>query len=69
RLLENSLSAKVSCWLIRLLILGSGYNTMISHLGLIRTFLNKSPRILTRPLAQQSQAFILFLTHRKFISI
>ncbi|MFY7342259.1 hypothetical protein, partial [Enterobacter cloacae complex sp. IR5422] len=39
RLLENSLSAKVSCWLIRLLILGSGYNTMISHLGLIRTFL------------------------------
>ncbi|WP_256125522.1 diguanylate cyclase domain-containing protein, partial [Enterobacter roggenkampii] len=26
-------------WLIRLLILGSGYNTMISHLGLIRTFL------------------------------
>ncbi|WP_415886902.1 hypothetical protein, partial [Providencia rettgeri] len=36
--LENSLSAKVSCWLIRLLILGSGYNTMISHLGLIRTF-------------------------------
>ncbi|MFT3161637.1 hypothetical protein ACMWJT_20125, partial [Klebsiella pneumoniae] len=38
RLLENSLSAKVSCWLIRLLILGSGYNTMISHLGLIRTF-------------------------------
>ncbi|MGC4803420.1 TonB-dependent receptor domain-containing protein, partial [Providencia huaxiensis] len=24
---------------IRLLILGSGYNTMISHLGLIRTFL------------------------------
>ncbi|WP_460593303.1 hypothetical protein, partial [Escherichia coli] len=25
-------------WLIRLLILGSGYNTMISHLGLIRTF-------------------------------
>ncbi|MFM4163304.1 hypothetical protein AB8R75_28185, partial [Klebsiella quasipneumoniae subsp. similipneumoniae] len=34
----NSLSAKVSCWLIRLLILGSGYNTMISHLGLIRTF-------------------------------
>ncbi|MGP0817616.1 hypothetical protein ACAG10_20910, partial [Escherichia coli] len=26
--------------LIRLLILGSGYNTMISHLGLIRTFLN-----------------------------
>ncbi|WP_438439137.1 hypothetical protein, partial [Klebsiella quasipneumoniae] len=41
RLLENSLSAKVSCWLIRLLILGSGYNTMISHLGLIRTFPNK----------------------------
>ncbi|WP_209304084.1 hypothetical protein, partial [Escherichia coli] len=41
RLLENSLSAKVSCWLIRLLILGSGYNTMISHLGLIRTFLKK----------------------------
>ncbi|MBS3675893.1 hypothetical protein KFV98_13830, partial [Klebsiella quasipneumoniae] len=41
RLLENSLSAKVSCWLIRLLILGSGYNTMISHLGLIRTFLSK----------------------------
>ncbi|MFH0545772.1 hypothetical protein, partial [Escherichia coli] len=40
RLLENSLSAKVSCWLIRLLILGSGYNTMISHLGLIRTFPN-----------------------------
>ncbi|MFP8721621.1 hypothetical protein ACLH1H_19995, partial [Klebsiella sp. 1SHAk5cef] len=38
--LENSLSAKVSCWLIRLLILGSGYNTMISHLGLIRTFLS-----------------------------
>ncbi|WP_431641341.1 hypothetical protein, partial [Enterobacter hormaechei] len=37
---ENSLSAKVSCWLIRLLILGSGYNTMISHLGLIRTFPN-----------------------------
>ncbi|MBT1843691.1 hypothetical protein KKZ84_08425, partial [Enterobacter hormaechei subsp. xiangfangensis] len=33
-------SAKVSCWLIRLLILGSGYNTMISHLGLIRTFPN-----------------------------
>ncbi|WP_412514793.1 restriction endonuclease subunit S, partial [Shewanella indica] len=32
--------AKVSCWLIRLLILGSGYNTMISHLGLIRTFPN-----------------------------
>ncbi|MDV2292359.1 hypothetical protein, partial [Enterobacter asburiae] len=27
-------------WLIRLLILGSGYNTMISHLGLIRTFPN-----------------------------
>uniref|UniRef100_UPI00046ECB08 helix-turn-helix transcriptional regulator n=1 Tax=Klebsiella sp. 10982 TaxID=1196034 RepID=UPI00046ECB08 len=25
---------------IRLLILGSGYNTMISHLGLIRTFLS-----------------------------
>ncbi|OVH32187.1 hypothetical protein B8024_22035 [Klebsiella pneumoniae] len=43
RLLENSLSAKVSCWLIRLLILGSGYNTMISHLGLIRTFLNECP--------------------------
>ncbi|WP_206616745.1 hypothetical protein, partial [Klebsiella pneumoniae] len=42
RLLENSLSAKVSCWLIRLLILGSGYNTMISHLGLIRTFLKAS---------------------------
>ncbi|MEL9475105.1 hypothetical protein J4X93_09425, partial [Escherichia coli] len=42
RLLENSLSAKVSCWLIRLLILGSGYNTMISHLGLIRTFLSDS---------------------------
>ncbi|MFA2494671.1 hypothetical protein ACEA83_15320, partial [Escherichia coli] len=38
---ENSLSAKVSCWLIRLLILGSGYNTMISHLGLIRTFLSQ----------------------------
>ncbi|WP_220388247.1 hypothetical protein, partial [Klebsiella pneumoniae] len=34
--------AKVSCWLIRLLILGSGYNTMISHLGLIRTFLKVS---------------------------
>ncbi|MGS3345238.1 hypothetical protein ACB299_25870, partial [Citrobacter amalonaticus] len=34
-------SAKVSCWLIRLLILGSGYNTMISHLGLIRTFLKR----------------------------
>ncbi|WP_415890050.1 hypothetical protein, partial [Providencia huaxiensis] len=31
----------VSCWLIRLLILGSGYNTMISHLGLIRTFLKQ----------------------------
>ncbi|WP_229296666.1 hypothetical protein, partial [Klebsiella pneumoniae] len=44
RLLENSLSAKVSCWLIRLLILGSGYNTMISHLGLIRTFLRKRRR-------------------------
>ncbi|WP_214292187.1 hypothetical protein, partial [Escherichia coli] len=43
RLLENSLSAKVSCWLIRLLILGSGYNTMISHLGLIRTFLKGAP--------------------------
>ncbi|WP_437178789.1 hypothetical protein, partial [Klebsiella quasivariicola] len=43
RLLENSLSAKVSCWLIRLLILGSGYNTMISHLGLIRTFPNAKP--------------------------
>ncbi|OUR33136.1 hypothetical protein B9J96_19390, partial [Enterobacter roggenkampii] len=28
--------------LIRLLILGSGYNTMISHLGLIRTFPNLS---------------------------
>ncbi|MES5338228.1 hypothetical protein ABVL87_16530, partial [Klebsiella pneumoniae] len=42
RLLENSLSAKVSCWLIRLLILGSGYNTMISHLGLIRTFLREN---------------------------
>ncbi|WP_265524932.1 hypothetical protein, partial [Providencia rustigianii] len=42
RLLENSLSAKVSCWLIRLLILGSGYNTMISHLGLIRTFPKKN---------------------------
>ncbi|MDK5810493.1 hypothetical protein, partial [Klebsiella pneumoniae] len=41
---ENSLSAKVSCWLIRLLILGSGYNTMISHLGLIRTFLNTALR-------------------------
>jgi glutathione synthase len=40
RLLENSLSAKVSCWLIRLLIQGSGYNTMISYLGLIRTFLS-----------------------------
>uniref|UniRef100_UPI0030079FBE hypothetical protein n=1 Tax=Shewanella indica TaxID=768528 RepID=UPI0030079FBE len=38
--LENSLSAKVSCWLIRLLIQGSGYNTMISYLGLIRTFPN-----------------------------
>ncbi|TFS07720.1 hypothetical protein ELT41_23645, partial [Escherichia coli] len=45
RLLENSLSAKVSCWLIRLLILGSGYNTMISHLGLIRTF----PKSMTSP--------------------
>ncbi|WP_228299512.1 AAA family ATPase, partial [Klebsiella quasipneumoniae] len=44
RLLENSLSAKVSCWLIRLLILGSGYNTMISHLGLIRTFLSQGPK-------------------------
>ncbi|WP_218570546.1 hypothetical protein, partial [Klebsiella quasivariicola] len=28
---------------IRLLILGSGYNTMISHLGLIRTFLSGKP--------------------------
>ncbi|MBS3678248.1 hypothetical protein, partial [Klebsiella quasipneumoniae] len=44
RLLENSLSAKVSCWLIRLLILGSGYNTMISHLGLIRTFLRSGKK-------------------------
>ncbi|MFM4285605.1 hypothetical protein AB8Q92_22350, partial [Klebsiella quasipneumoniae subsp. similipneumoniae] len=41
----NSLSAKVSCWLIRLLILGSGYNTMISHLGLIRTFLSGSLQV------------------------
>ncbi|MEB2431716.1 hypothetical protein QMN93_26060, partial [Enterobacter sp. R-1.6.2] len=31
-------------WLIRLLILGSGYNTMISHLGLIRTFLSLTQR-------------------------
>ncbi|MGJ7156732.1 hypothetical protein, partial [Morganella morganii] len=46
RLLENSLSAKVSCWLIRLLILGSGYNTMISHLGLIRTFLKEKREII-----------------------
>ncbi|WP_205916772.1 hypothetical protein, partial [Enterobacter asburiae] len=45
RLLENSLSAKVSCWLIRLLILGSGYNTMISHLGLIRTFPSSPARL------------------------
>ncbi|WP_322967494.1 hypothetical protein, partial [Escherichia coli] len=43
--LENSLSAKVSCWLIRLLILGSGYNTMISHLGLIRTFLKRLMKV------------------------
>ncbi|WP_345878080.1 hypothetical protein, partial [Shewanella algae] len=42
-LLENSLSAKVSCWLIRLLIQGSGYNTMISYLGLIRTFPKSGP--------------------------
>ncbi|WP_235426909.1 hypothetical protein, partial [Citrobacter braakii] len=42
-------SAKVSCWLIRLLILGSGYNTMISHLGLIRTFLRTE--ITRRPAA------------------
>ncbi|MCK7125636.1 hypothetical protein L8O96_12955, partial [Enterobacter kobei] len=40
---------KVSCWLIRLLILGSGYNTMISHLGLIRTFPKES---LKKELAQ-----------------
>ncbi|MCS1131125.1 hypothetical protein NXZ12_25060, partial [Escherichia coli] len=50
RLLENSLSAKVSCWLIRLLILGSGYNTMISHLGLIRTFLKQIYLVCQRPL-------------------
>ncbi|WP_219998737.1 hypothetical protein, partial [Klebsiella pneumoniae] len=33
-------------WLIRLLILGSGYNTMISHLGLIRTFLSASSSVM-----------------------
>ncbi|MDK1825722.1 hypothetical protein MQE01_17095, partial [Klebsiella sp. K6-243] len=53
RLLENSLSAKVSCWLIRLLILGSGYNTMISHLGLIRTFLSVAPDTLVIPLSDE----------------
>ncbi|ROC37111.1 hypothetical protein, partial [Klebsiella pneumoniae] len=31
--------------LIRLLILGSGYNTMISHLGLIRTFLSGAGKV------------------------
>ncbi|QYK05842.1 DUF2628 domain-containing protein [Shewanella zhangzhouensis] len=45
RLLENSLSAKVSCWLIRLLIHGSGHDTKISHLGLIRTFPKSQPHL------------------------
>uniref|UniRef100_UPI00223EFBCC hypothetical protein n=1 Tax=Providencia rustigianii TaxID=158850 RepID=UPI00223EFBCC len=58
RLLENSLSAKVSCWLIRLLILGSGYNTMISHLGLIRTFLNT--KIIVDTLAFSSMSASVF---------
>ncbi|WP_319802734.1 hypothetical protein, partial [Klebsiella sp. 10982] len=43
------LSAKVSCWLIRLLILGSGYNTMISHLGLIRTFPSTFSNLNSKP--------------------
>ncbi|WP_218673091.1 hypothetical protein, partial [Klebsiella pneumoniae] len=63
RLLENSLSAKVSCWLIRLLILGSGYNTMISHLGLIRTFLNY-PGITYFLLRFTEPAFRLYITFR-----
>ncbi|MFM4358807.1 hypothetical protein AB8S91_19555, partial [Klebsiella pneumoniae] len=62
--LENSLSAKVSCWLIRLLILGSGYNTMISHLGLIRTFLNRpffrAPLILTLNIAAKQEETLIF---------
>ncbi|MFM4236938.1 hypothetical protein AB8Q34_28470, partial [Klebsiella quasipneumoniae subsp. similipneumoniae] len=56
---ENSLSAKVSCWLIRLLILGSGYNTMISHLGLIRTFLNYD--------CTSSQPIILYAVTQQYI--
>ncbi|MFM3139333.1 hypothetical protein AB8T65_20755, partial [Klebsiella pneumoniae] len=43
-----------SCWLIRLLILGSGYNTMISHLGLIRTFLNVYPNEIEDVVMQHS---------------
>ncbi len=41
RLLENSLSAKVSCWLIRLLIHESGHDMKISYLGLIRPLLSR----------------------------
>ncbi|MGP0817840.1 hypothetical protein, partial [Escherichia coli] len=41
-------------WLIRLLILGSGYNTMISHLGLIRTF----PKYLKKVITSQTQEII-----------
>ncbi|MFM4162651.1 hypothetical protein AB8R75_24530, partial [Klebsiella quasipneumoniae subsp. similipneumoniae] len=58
--LENSLSAKVSCWLIRLLILGSGYNTMISHLGLIRTFPYNCP-------ANSRNSYIPCRENRQFI--
>ncbi|HIB2076168.1 TPA: hypothetical protein ACWQ7V_004728, partial [Escherichia coli] len=47
---------------------GVMFNNLILDIH-ITCSINKSPRILTRPLAQQSQAFILFLTHRKFISI
>ncbi|WP_437178747.1 hypothetical protein, partial [Klebsiella quasivariicola] len=69
RLLENSLSAKVSCWLIRLLILGSGYNTMISHLGLIRTFLKgKTPSYFSK-LYFQSDYPQTYLSDSKMICL
>ncbi|MGA1973746.1 hypothetical protein ACOS9K_27710, partial [Klebsiella pneumoniae] len=53
--------------LIRLLILGSGYNTMISHLGLIRTFLNvhlpETEGTYETTLSEPSGFYILLLTY------
>ncbi|WP_218570544.1 hypothetical protein, partial [Klebsiella quasivariicola] len=47
--------------LIRLLILGSGYNTMISHLGLIRTF----PRISGEKRTMKYMVVLIYINKRQ----